>query len=508
VTICTVKVGHWTAGAWVVDATLARANVEYVERTINEPWSASFSLHTLDPEALTYLSPDKLGGKFEVQVWRDTRCIFWGIPLQARCDMTKVTFACAGLLWYYTRRFFGPIQNHYGTNTDFESGTTGWTASGGVTFTASSTWKALGTQSAKLVSASAGADAYITQSHTTTTTTVPVFFAFKAMFHVAGTGWVGPALEERGLYLEVRNSGGVLVAGPVWEPLTNETPRDASKPYRLETGITVPAGLTNAVVHRRIYSPGGTIYVDATDIVTEESVGSAVTGDAANTIITRLNTYAQNAAQGKSDLNIGIAAGAGTFPTLVRIYQFFDNGNIWDALSEYPEIAACDLEIAFNVTTGATRDLKMWPGGKGASGVTVTLGSNVVEDWSYDVNAGAVVTAPRVLGQGDGADRELGVAVDTSLMGGLVLESVGSAPLEAPIDSLQRLADQALAAAKKPVMVPEFTMKAADVFGVFEEGQTIAITAAYGYWTETAVTRKVISLRYDGAKDAVAVRIN
>ncbi len=72
-TICTVKVGHWTAGAWVVDATLARANVEYVERVINEPWSASFSMHTLDPEALTYLSPDKLGGKFEVQVWRDTR---------------------------------------------------------------------------------------------------------------------------------------------------------------------------------------------------------------------------------------------------------------------------------------------------------------------------------------------------------------------------------------------------------------------------------------------------
>ena len=107
-----------------------------------------------------------------MQIWRDGVCLFWGVPTSARANKTTVTFTCASLEWYYSRRYFGPIQNNYLANPDFESGTTSWTGVN-TTATASTAWKALGTQSIKLVQATANQDGYIRQRYTTTTTDAP-----------------------------------------------------------------------------------------------------------------------------------------------------------------------------------------------------------------------------------------------------------------------------------------------------------------------------------------------
>lgn len=503
--VWTVKVLNRTTHA--VIATLENANADWVEKVINDVWTAEFHMHPLDPDA-TQLAPELLVER-EVQFWRDDRCEFWGVPVQARASLNRVTFSCVGLLWYYARRYFGPIRDHFGTNTDFEAGTAGWTAVG-CTFSASTEWRALGTQSAKLVCGTEGADAFITQSHTTTTPSwSPVFFAFKAAFHLKDDGWIGPALEERGLYLEVRDSGGGLVGEPVWEPLTNATPRDHHRPVRLETGISVPAGMTNAQVVRRIYSPGGTIYVDATDIAREESVGSPVIGEAADLIMKRFHEYAQDPAWGKSNEDIGWASSPGSYPIRIDIRQFYDHANILEAMRDYPKRGDLDYEMVWPPTTADSRTLRVWAGAKGVlkAGSPIELGVNVVGDFSYDVNGSAVTTAARVLGQGEGADREIGHAVDTSELDGLVLESVESAPLEAPIDALQGLADEDLSSAKAPVRVPEFTVAADEVLPAVELGDTVPVTVNYG-WVQEATNRRVVKIRIDCTNDAATLGFN
>lgn len=508
-----VKVVNRTTHA--VIATLTNANADWIEQILNDVWQAEFHMHPLDPQAAE-LAPALLVER-EVQIWRDGRCLFWGIPVQGRASLQRVTFSCVGLLWYYARRYFGPIQNNYLLNPDFESGLTSWTGSN-TTATVSTAWRALGTQSVKLVQTSAGQDGYLYQRVTVTTTDQEVFYAVKALCHVSGTDWVGPAFGERGLYIEQQSTpGGAAIDAtadpptaysPRWEPITESTQKDHSRPVRLETGIFVPAGVTRTL-EIRLYSPGGTIHWDATALVVEESVGSQVTGDPAHTIVERIHNYSQDATQGKSDEDILLDKAAGDTTRLVRIYQFFDNANILEAMKEYPAAGLLDFEIEWPPYTGAERKLMIYPGTKGThkAGSPITLGTNVVEDFSYDVDGTVITTSARVLGQGEGADREIGLAVDTSELDGLVLESVASAPVDSPIDSLQRLADEDLTDSKAPVKVPEFTVPAEYVIPALSLGDTVPVSANYG-WVQESSNRRVIRLRIDCAADKVAVGVN
>lgn len=512
--VYSVKVVNRTTHA--VIATLANANVGRIEMVLNDVWSADFEMHPLDPQALE-LAPDLLVQR-EVQIWRDGRCLFWGIPISARASLDRVTFSCAGLLWYYGRRYFGPIQNNYlDPNSDFEDGLTHWSATN-TTPDISSTWRALGTQSVKLTGTHEG-DGYLYRRYTTTTTTQPVFFAVKAMCHIVGAGWVGPAFEERGLYMEQQSTpGGAAIDAtadpptpysPKWEPINEDTPRDHPRPVRLETGIFIPAGVTRTI-EVRLYAPGGTIYWDATALVVEESVGSLVTGEPAGTVAARIHNYSQDATQGKSDEDIDVDGAPGTWPTVNQQWQFYDHGNVLDAFKSLIADGRVELEMEWNPTNPTTRKLMLYPPGtkgtlKAAS--PITLGANVVGDFSYDVNGAEITTSARVLGQGEGADREIGIAVDTSDLDGLVLESVASAPLESPIDSLQRLADEDLADSKAPVRVPEFTLPVECVIPGVSLGDTVPVTASYGYVQESG-NRRVVKITINAKDDTAAVGVN
>ncbi len=118
-------------------------------------------------------------------------------------------------------------------------------------------------------------------------------------------------------------------------------------------------------------------------------------------------------------------------------------------------------------------------------------------------------TATRIIrrGSGDGPDREIGVAIDTSFLDGLPLDDVGDAPPEMPIDGLDGLAETDLARLADIVALPEFDVPATGWIGVVEVGDTVPVTIDWGPIQETT-TRRVISIRLDPKRDRVTVGVN
>lgn len=504
-----IKVVGRAGTTGTVHATITdHVNVESAEWALPPigPTSASFTLHPLHPGTAA-LAKEFLGGRREVQIYRNGECIWWGVPLGGELvDGSTVRFHCVGLLWWFLRRFFGPILNNYfDPNADFESGLTNWTAVG-TTATADTTWRARGTQSAKLVQAAAGTDTYLYRRHTITTTTQDVYLEARARLHIAGAGWVGPALYQRGLYLELQQPAGTFYAAvdPVWEPITENTPKDDHDPILLQTGITVPAGGT-FTVEGRLYSPGGSVWWDDTALSPEESTGSAVTGDQAHVVLTRIAQYAQDVAWGKSDLLMPVVAEAGTSVNLIRIYQHYANGNIWEAMCEYPAIGACDFDVLYPAD-GSSSDFRIWPGGRGTAkpAAVLSLPGNAVLDSGFGVDASGIVTKPRFIGGGRGATQSVAEVTDTSSMDGHVLESVDSAPAEANVDSLWSLATTKLADHKAAGTDAGIRLPASAVFGVFWLGDTVTPTVNYG-WAQESTPRRVKRLTLDGSNDSILV---
>lgn len=463
---------------------------------------ARFALPIFSADAL-WLDPDSMLNR-EIQIFRDGRCVWWGIPVQGEADLGHVVFTCVGLLWWLARLYFGPVVNNYlDPNADFENLLHGWTAVG-VTASTSTYWSAKGNYSAWLVQATAGTDTYLRRRWTTTTGSDPVFFALKALLHIPPTGWVGPALDQRGLYMEVQSSpGGPLVPGTtgVFEPITNSTERGADKPIRLETGIFVPATIT-ATVEVRLYAPGCTegVYWDATAMTTEESVGSDLNGDFASVIVQRILAYAES----KAPMGWDVVVEPGTTPVLRRHHQFFDNGPIFEGLMEYVRMGALEFDITWD-PYGSNRTFRVWPYRRGEEKPTVlTIEAGVGSRMTWGVDCADVVTAPRWIGQGTDSRKEVGRAVDLSVVGRL-LESVESAPPESPIDSLDARAQQTLAERRRPQRRPYLPIKAEAVFADdVAVGDTLRPSIDYGWIQEPGNLRRVSAMDVDCLADTVA----
>lgn len=504
-----IKVVGRAGTSGTVHATITdEVNVETVEWAMPPlgPTSASFTLHPLHPGAAALAKP-YLGGRREVQIYRNGECIWWGVPLGGELvDARSVRFHCVSLLWWFGRRFFGPILNNYwNPNADFEDGLTNWTTVG-TTAAVDTAWRAKGTQSAKLTQAAAGTDTYLRRRYEITTTDQPVYLQARAHLHLAGAGWAGPALGERGLYLELQQPAGTLFTDvePEWAPLTNNTPRDDHNPVEMVAGITVPSPGT-FTVEGRLMSPGGDAWWDNTALSPEESTGSTVNGEEADAVLSRIAVYAQDAAWGKSDLLMPVVVEAGTAVSLIRIYQHFDNGNILEAMMEYPAIGACDFDVTWPAD-GFSSTFRIWPGQRGDAvpGAVLALPGNAVMDSGYSVDGSKIVTKPRRTGLGTGATREVAEVVDTSDMDGHVLESVESAPPEANVDSLWSLAAQDLADNKAPGSHASIRIPAGDVFGEFWLGDTVTPAVDFG-WAQESSPRRVKRLTLDGANDSVLV---
>ena len=134
-------------------AELVRAQVVSITHELNHWGDAVYRIASLDyqaAEAATLLSN-------EVQIWRDGKLYFWGIPVAYRAGLDSIEITAHGLLYYFARRHFGPVYSNTMpkllANGDFEHSTvaTGWTSSSPApTIAASTLHHYVGKQSIKL----------------------------------------------------------------------------------------------------------------------------------------------------------------------------------------------------------------------------------------------------------------------------------------------------------------------------------------------------------------------
>src|SRR5690606_6248803 len=80
--------------------------------------------------------------------------------------------------------------------------------------------------------------------------------------------WVGPAHEERGLYVARRTYPDLELSGHRWAPITEEPPRGQWEP--LETGITMRGDQPYAL-EVRLYGLGGVVRWDEARVLVHES---------------------------------------------------------------------------------------------------------------------------------------------------------------------------------------------------------------------------------------------
>ena len=90
-----------------------------IRRELNAPGSATFDMAVLDPLARE-IDPDRMSDR-EIQVWRNGVLYDWLRPKSADADDTKVAFGCAGLLDYFSQRYFGPVTTEMLQNGSFDT---------------------------------------------------------------------------------------------------------------------------------------------------------------------------------------------------------------------------------------------------------------------------------------------------------------------------------------------------------------------------------------------------
>lgn len=84
-------------------AELPEASLGSFNIPLNDQGTFSFSIPNNAP-GIGYCR----AGKTEIQVFRDERCVWWGIITRASGDITQTTFQCQTLEWYLGKRVIGP----------------------------------------------------------------------------------------------------------------------------------------------------------------------------------------------------------------------------------------------------------------------------------------------------------------------------------------------------------------------------------------------------------------
>lgn len=493
---------HGTAYAEFVNAT-----VDNISWVLNDFGGATFSVPTDDPSVAALR--DANGWLRECQIWRDPldgtgpKLIFWGPIVRVTATGALVTCQAMGLLWYFSRLFFGPIISEAIVNGTFDAGMANWTA---VNTTASidTTIVRQGTSALKLVQAATGQDSYMSQTFTGISGPEGFGVYVAAEFYIeesATVAYLGSAFKERGIY--VKASVGATVYNEVWTPISNAVAANSWNRIYAPSFVT-PQNLGAVTIEVRLYSLGGTIRWDMVTGRQSESTGS---NDASLNLYADLNaTLAQvvDYAQGQGALwtfplsnkpNLNIAPPTGVFGvSLERIYQFYDLGNIWDAcFKELIGSGVCDIDIVWNAT-GTTRTLVAYIQ-KGAikPQLGLTLGGNVV-DFSYDYDGQTTASEVVIIPQYDQTELTIGTvqkpaqyfgyAVNPTANSGITLGAVDTTAIETLPDGVQLRAVAELAQLETLVTIPTLVVKEelpGSIIGVLATGDTIPVNVKYGF---------------------------
>lgn len=497
-------------GTLLVDLTSDPANVGPIEWELEGPGSASITIPT------TAVSRSDVNpNESEIQIWREGRCLFWGPMIRPDADEKTVNFQCRGLRYYFDRRFFGKAdRTNYLAGADFET-MASWTTTGADSAASSTDRFKTGSKSAKLVEATAGADSFIYQNVSMTGTGVGTLLTLVGWFWLNDAGFVGGALDNRGLFVELE-VGGSLYGEPSFTTIDAETPRNAWQ--RHETTIWIPPNLA-VTVNVRLYAPAGTIYWDAALLVAMESVSFYATDQAV--ILAKWVDYAQDNfvfTHGKSDLNITATDATCPATGVLRDehQQFADHANIGQSITAF---ASLDNGVDVSVEQdGINRRFHTYypskgtdrGGTPGAGVTTVTIDNTLLAagpfGWRFDGDQ--AVSSVVILGDGDGPDREEGAATDTSVFGGTTYETVVASEPGTPIDRLDAKANEVLRSLINPesltVTLHEPTV---DLLGTVVVGDVVDVDIAHGY-IQAAGDYRVVAIRFEPGKETLTFELN
>jgi hypothetical protein len=506
-----VSVDRNGANRWTHPDAVASENIRY---ELNGAGSFAFEVPAEDP--------GYLAGKLEpivreVQVWRGTKKIWWGVITNVEVsDLKTAKITCAGLLWYFSKRYVGSHAiNNILNNGSFDTGALpNWSAVG-VTANIVTQWgyRPGETYQLNLYQGGAGTDTFVTQ-----TVTVPggVYWTLSGWFHIrTDAQWVGPAVDGRGLYVERLGADNSTVEEVQFFAITDETPRGVFQ--RATVNIFSPSGRTS-IFRVRLYAtrctnptptggrpPGGIIW-DQIKLVAMESLSFAY-GDLAN-IINGLVNHAQSPSFGKSSLNI-----TGSAPTtgalLDRTYQYVEHREILDALKEFPDLGICDIDVQYDSTTN-NRWVTCWAPKRGTTLTDLVLEegsrSGVRSVPSIEKDGTKTVTTSIVMGEGSGPDREQGAWADTSATDGIVLEEIytPSSTATPSFDLLPGIATQRVAQQHKVPVVPKIVCSPwyHDRIGLGDTVKVIIPTQKIDAFY------RIVALEVDPRTDAITVEVN
>lgn len=479
------------------------------QKILNGIGTCEFEFPTLDPHQAEVQLLTR-----EVQIWRNGKPFWWGVMVDATADFETVKVSCYSLEWYLFRRFFGPIVDHFLENGNFDDPVplAHWSATN-CTATKVTAPLILGPNAVKLTTPNANTDSYLSQRITITAGGAiggePTVYFPKAWYWLDPNGFQGPALNERGLFAILYDEGGAEVARTVHGGLiSNSHGRGTWQRLELTNGLQILAGRT-WTIEMRLYCPGGTIYWGAADITVEESVATPgwPGGGDVNDLISNVITYAQDSARLKSPLSFAYS-GAATGKVVERAYQFFDNANIWSSLLEWPTAEVADIGITWDAN-GRVRTFNTWPGQRGSvkPAWPIASGRNIVGG-SLNVRGSDSTTSERILSsQPTGPNRETGVSIDTSQLGGLILEQVDSVGKEIEVAGLQDIADKHVARFRSTTRIPAYTIAAEGFIDNVDVGDTVPVILNHG-WLQEQDLRRIISLAWEPGEDVLTVEVN
>lgn len=502
-------------------AELARAKVRHITWELNSWGEAVYRLPTLDPQAADATALLRR----EVQIWRDGVLIFWGIPVAYRATQHTVEFTAFGLLWYFARRYFGPVYSNtitpLVTNGTFEAATvdSGWSKSvPAPTIAASPLHRYTGSQSIKLTGGGSASSMYYIYQFITLpgpARSQPLPLTLSAWCYPEGITSYSP--EDRGIEIQLDMGA---VPPQQWALLNAQVPQNRWN--RLETTLIVPAGNNDAVTIALFAPSAGSVYYDQVRFTYEQKTGAIEGEDWVDDYLRRIFNYAagitgggaagpggsptsQDAWWGSPVLksNLGMTflpsnLAAGSLPADMA-WNHEDRGNMYEAMLEVVKRDKSDFEVTWNAS-GTTRNLTPFVPRKGAykPALAFELGRNITK-FSYDVDGRQSANDVTVIGRNSGNTKEVGQAggPTPTTLDGVQYELVESPPHE--VDG-QGLIDTAVSDERRlraPVEMPTLTVRAAglldttNVGGPLTTGDSVPVRVDFGMIQENAQRRVV-----------------
>ncbi|MDQ3107913.1 MAG: hypothetical protein M3Q68_08950 [Actinomycetota bacterium] len=483
--------------AGVVIKTLDDANVLSIVEEVNKTGSCRFTFPKHDPATNVGQGAAVDLLEREVQVWRtgDTVPLFWGVLVDADTSSSsaEVSVTAPDLSWYFTRRFVDRPRTNYISNPGFEGGSlTGWSTFGGATATAVTSPRRLGSHAVQIVGTVTGADAGLR-----TTFSVTGLAGIGTNVYIAGhfqlTAWTGGATGNLSMRVRVYNAALALVASRETQLGDGDELVSVDGWLREEldpsTPVHVNAGETWSF-QLDLMAPNGTIVWDALQAVIPESL-SDYDQDIA-VLMGAIVTDVQDVTD-KSNLNIGVSTPASGVTIPVYALQYTEHTPADTAIDELASRDdAPDWYIATTSTVRTFTTAFPQLGSDLSASTTLSLTTNVASYSSYRVSGAVTENHVTYFGPGDGPDREEGYAVDTSAVGGLVLQGVYQASPTATVDMLEPLAAGQLAAKNKlGRFLTVTTIPSNSIVDTIGLGDTVAVSISDG-WAQASGNWRVV----------------